>query len=210
MNIKKVLLEKFNTGEFEYKGAKRIFELLGVKSNSEKDIIRGFLNELEKDGLIVYDNGKYVLFEHSNLIKGVIKGNERGFAFLIPEKQGESDYFLPPRNLNGALHGDTVIIKKVTASRKGSSDEGEVISILSRGVKRLTGTVHTVLPDRIAASTYMCAAAAAGGTVKITNIIPKHLESITAKLAEMGADEFLLEVDSLEFLVLKVELEGLL
>ncbi|MBO5713679.1 MAG: ribonuclease R [Clostridia bacterium] len=140
MKLKNSILEKFNSGEFEYKGAKRIFELLGVKSNFEKDIIRSVLNELESDGVIVYDNGKYLLLEHSGFIKGVLKGNERGFAFLIPEDKTLGDYFIPARNLNGALNGDTVIIKKVAASRTGSSDEGVVTQILSRGVKKLTGT----------------------------------------------------------------------
>ena len=110
MKIKESILEKFNTGEFEYKGAKRIFELLGVKSNFEKDVIRGFLNELEAEGKIVYDSGKYVLFEHSNFVKGVIKGNERGFAFLI-RSDGEADLFIPPKYLNGAYQGDKVLVK---------------------------------------------------------------------------------------------------
>lgn len=55
-----------------------------------------------------------------------------------------------------------------------------------KGVSELHSTTYAIIPDMIEAGTYMCAAAAAGGTVKITNIIPKHLESITAKLAEMG------------------------
>ena len=80
------------------------------------------------------------MLEHSNFIKGVIKGNERGFAFLIPEDKTIQDFFIPARNLNGALNGDTVIIKKVVASRTGSSDDGVVTQILSRGVKKLTGT----------------------------------------------------------------------
>ena len=153
MNLKQSILEKFNSGELEFKGAKRIFEILGVKSNFEKDIIRGFLNELEKEGKIVYDSGKYVLLQNSKFIKGVIKGNERGFAFLIPENPTVNDFFIPSRNLHGALNGDTVIIKQVVNSRKGSSDEGEVTNILSRGVTKLVGTFQGengfgfVIPD---------------------------------------------------------------
>lgn len=153
MNIKEVLIQKFNNGEIEFKGAKRIFEILGVKSNFEKDIIRGLLNELESEGKIVYDNGKYVLLENSSFIKGIIKGNERGFAFLIAENKEINDYFIPPRNLHGAMHGDTVIIKQVKNSRSGSSDEGEVINILTRGIKKLVGTFQGengfgfVIPD---------------------------------------------------------------
>lgn len=56
-----------------------------------------------------------------------------------------------------------------------------------RGVKRLGGGTYTIIPDQIEAGTYMAAAAAVGGNVLIENIIPKHLDCITAKLREMGA-----------------------
>ena len=56
-----------------------------------------------------------------------------------------------------------------------------------RGVKRLGGGAYTIIPDQIEAGTYMAAAAAVGGNVLIENIIPKHLDCITAKLREMGA-----------------------
>jgi UDP-N-acetylglucosamine 1-carboxyvinyltransferase len=55
------------------------------------------------------------------------------------------------------------------------------------GVKELKGCNYSVIPDQIEAGTYMIAAAACGGEVKINNVIPKHLESISAKLIEMGA-----------------------
>jgi UDP-N-acetylglucosamine 1-carboxyvinyltransferase len=57
-----------------------------------------------------------------------------------------------------------------------------------RGVKQLKGGTYSIIPDQIEAGTYMVAAAATGGEVLIKNIIPKHLESITAKLEEMGAE----------------------
>ena len=55
-----------------------------------------------------------------------------------------------------------------------------------RGVKKLRGGVYSIIPDQIEAGTYMTAVAAAGGEVRINNIIPKHLDCITAKLVEMG------------------------
>ena len=57
-----------------------------------------------------------------------------------------------------------------------------------RGVPRLTGGTYSIIPDQIEAGTYMAAAAAAGGEVLIKNVIPKHLECITAKLTEMGVE----------------------
>jgi len=57
-----------------------------------------------------------------------------------------------------------------------------------KGVEKLGGCIHTVIPDQIEAGTYMIAAAAAGGDVLVDNVIPKHLEAITAKLKEMGVN----------------------
>lgn len=54
------------------------------------------------------------------------------------------------------------------------------------GVKRLIGCNYSIIPDQIEASTYMMAAAVCKGDVLIKNIIPKHLESVSAKLIEMG------------------------
>ncbi len=62
----------------------------------------------------------------------------------------------------------------------------DVIKI--EGVKRFGGAEHAVIPDRIEAGTFMLAAAAVGGDLVIGEVIPKHLEAITAKLKEMGAE----------------------
>ena len=56
------------------------------------------------------------------------------------------------------------------------------------GVERLTGGSYAIIPDQIEAGTYMAAVAAAGGQVLVKNIIPKHMDCITAKLVEMGVE----------------------
>ena len=55
-------------------------------------------------------------------------------------------------------------------------------------LKNLHGTKHTIIPDRIEAGTFMIMAAAAGDGVTIDNVIPFHLEALTAKLREMGVN----------------------
>ena len=60
----------------------------------------------------------------------------------------------------------------------------DVIKI--KGVEKLHGCTYAIIPDMIEAGTFMFAAAATGGNVKINNVIPKHLDSISAKLSEMG------------------------
>ena len=59
-------------------------------------------------------------------------------------------------------------------------------TIKVRGVERLSGGTYCIIPDQIEAGTYMTAVAATGGQLLIKNIIPKHMECISAKLMEMG------------------------
>lgn len=59
-------------------------------------------------------------------------------------------------------------------------------TIRIRGVERLHGTTYGVIPDQIEAGTFMCAAAVTRGNILIKNLIPKHMESIAAKLRDMG------------------------
>ena len=61
-------------------------------------------------------------------------------------------------------------------------------TIKIRGVERLRGGSYAIIPDQIEAGTYMAAVAAAGGQVLVKNIIPKHMDCITAKLVEMGVE----------------------
>ena len=73
-------------------------------------------------------------------------------------------------------------LNSMGANVKGAGTD--VIRI--KGVESLHGSEYTIIPDQIEAGTFMMAAAATHGDVTVKNVIPKHLESITAKLDEMG------------------------
>ncbi len=75
-------------------------------------------------------------------------------------------------------------LNSMGADVKGAGTD--VIKI--RGVRRLRGGMYSIIPDQIEAGTFMAAVAACGGQVLVKNIIPKHLECITAKLKEMGVE----------------------
>jgi len=74
------------------------------------------------------------------------------------------------------------LLNSMGAIIKGAGTE----TIRIEGVKEMHGCRHSIIPDRIQAGTYMIAAAATRGDVVIDNVIPKHLEALTAKLLEMG------------------------
>ena len=61
-------------------------------------------------------------------------------------------------------------------------------TIKIQGVDRLRGGSYAIIPDQIEAGTYMAAVAATGGQILVKNIIPKHMDCITAKLVEMGVE----------------------
>lgn len=75
-------------------------------------------------------------------------------------------------------------LNSMGANIKGAGTD--VIRI--RGVQHLHGTEYSVIPDQIEAGTFMFAAAATRGDVTVKNVIPKHLESISAKLIEIGCE----------------------
>lgn len=81
------------------------------------------------------------------------------------------------------------IIDVVTLLNKmGANIRGAGTSVIRvEGVDKLTGTTHTIIPDRIEAGTYISAAVAMGEDVLINNVIYEHIESFVAKLDEMGA-----------------------
>ncbi|MNH87758.1 UDP-N-acetylglucosamine 1-carboxyvinyltransferase 2 [compost metagenome] len=74
------------------------------------------------------------------------------------------------------------LLNSMGAIIKGAGTE----TIRIEGVREMHGCRHSIIPDRIQAGTYMIAAAATRGNVLIDNVIPKHLEALTAKLIEMG------------------------
>lgn len=74
------------------------------------------------------------------------------------------------------------LLNNMGANIKGAGTE----NIRIEGVQQLHGCRHSIIPDRIQAGTYMIAAAATRGDVLVDNIIPKHMEAVTAKLQEMG------------------------
>ncbi|MGN0455121.1 MAG: UDP-N-acetylglucosamine 1-carboxyvinyltransferase [Ruminococcus sp.] len=75
-------------------------------------------------------------------------------------------------------------LNSMGANIKGAGTD--VIKI--RGVEYLHGVTYSIIPDQIEAGTYMCAAAATRGAITVNNVTPKHLDSITAKLREMGVE----------------------
>ncbi len=86
------------------------------------------------------------------IIEGVLQGNERGYAFLIPlDEKIKEDYFIPHSELKGGMHGDRVLCE--TTDYSGNRTTARVLKILERGIEKLVGTYFStrtggfVVPD---------------------------------------------------------------
>jgi len=121
---------------------------------SERDMLLKTLNYLEKQGLIVKSRGgKYGVPEKMNLIVGQLEGHPGGYAFLIPDNPELDDIYISRQDMNGAMHGDRVLVRPKISAKGDSKAEGEVIRILKRALKTVVGNVERgkhfsfVVPD---------------------------------------------------------------
>ncbi|MBQ7879186.1 MAG: ribonuclease R [Clostridia bacterium] len=139
MSAKQSILESFEDGTLAGATVDEILKILKIPYREKKRLL-SVLIELEKDGVIFQnEQGRYGTSEQLGLIKGTLVGNERGFAFLVPETktEGVKDYFIPHRSLHGAMHGDVVLAE---LSPYRSDDEASVVKIISRGYRTIVGT----------------------------------------------------------------------
>ena len=103
--------------------------------NNTKDVLESLL----KDGKVVeVAPGKFKLISDTNLIKGKLIGNNKGFAFVEVIDPNVPDFFVPPTKLNGAFNGDTVLIRPLNIT--DLSQEAEVVRILERNNTTVVGT----------------------------------------------------------------------
>ena len=141
MSSSEKLFALFESGELANVTVSEICKSLGIPYR-EKSRVSSLLDELCDAGKLYQNNGgRYGTIEQLGLIKGTISGNERGFAFLIPndKEQFEKDFFIPRKFLHGALHGDVVLGERAY-EYSDSDDEVKVVKILSRGYEKIVGT----------------------------------------------------------------------
>ena len=114
-------------------------DALGFNSADELKELLKLLNKLE-DELKIYRTKKnnYLLFTNSHLKIGTMIANKKGYGFV--DIEGDEDVFIPPTNMNGAIHGDKVIVE--ITSPKGIDLEGRILKIVDRKFKQMVGEVY--------------------------------------------------------------------
>lgn len=139
MKAKQILLQKIQDGSFALLTDTEIAKRLRLKKQ-EAYALRDMLHALVREGELLCDSRyRFGTAEQFCAKKGTISGNERGFAFFMPD-DGSDDLFIPRQNVNGALHGDTVL----AIPAKAYGDSGEVLAVIDRGYKTFVGTYRAV------------------------------------------------------------------
>lgn len=125
---------------------------LGVEAHA-MPALTAMLDDMVLGGAVrAFPGHRYRIAEHVSTIdgeggarpvrerEGVLTMNPRGFGFVGSPGTGEADVFVSPEGLDGAMHGDRVIVRVARVSQKGP--EGEIVRVVSRGVKRVPGTLR--------------------------------------------------------------------
>ncbi|MBP5242930.1 MAG: RNB domain-containing ribonuclease, partial [Clostridia bacterium] len=142
MSLKDKIYANFKNGKLSFRTQKEICIFLSIR-RGEQRIIEKSLKELCDEGALCHDEHyRYATPTQMGALTGTVSASKGGYAFLIPDDREKypSDFFIPGRGLNGALHGDKVLAIPHRSAK--SDDEVRVISVLERGYSEIVGTLY--------------------------------------------------------------------
>ena len=131
------ILKKYNRAlTFE-----EIDSALNIKTVEETTELIQALKELEEEVEIYHSNkDKYMIFENSNLRKGIMRTNKKGFGFVDISNQ-EEDIFVGMDNMNGAINGDTVLVE-ILSNKPDGRIEGRIVRVVKRELSTVVGEIY--------------------------------------------------------------------
>ena len=153
MSMREIIVEFMKQPKYKPMLKEELAVAFKIDRKDQREFFKS-LESMEKEGIILKArNERYGLLNNEYMALGVLEGNEKGFGFVISKDRPGEDVFISAENMNGAMHGDKVvvnIIKRREASRK---QEGEIIRILERANETVIGTYEGngnfgfVIPD---------------------------------------------------------------
>ncbi len=118
-----------------------VFELEEKLGTSNLEELLLVLKEMEDETTIYHTNkDKYMLFEDSHLEKGILHSNKKGFGFVDVDRL-EEDIYIDKDHINGALHGDLVIVE-ITSKKNIGRLEGRILRVLKHESNTYVGEIN--------------------------------------------------------------------
>lgn len=152
-NLQQRLLDFMREEEYRPLTVQEIESQFGFEDADEfKELVKTLVKLEEKGYVIRSKSNRYGVPERMNLLRGKFIGHARGFGFVAPEEEGMDDIFIPPTEVNGAMNGDTVLVR-VSSASSGDRREGSITKIAERGISKVVGQFQDnkgfgfVLPD---------------------------------------------------------------
>ena len=119
-------------------GVYEINDLLGLKTSDDlKELLECLENMIDNLKIYHTNKDKYMLFENSHLKTGKLIVNKKGYGFV--DIEGKDDVYVASSNMNGAIHGDLVVVE--ITSKSGMELEGRILKIVKRELKTVVGTI---------------------------------------------------------------------
>ena len=153
MNFKEKILAFMKEEAYKPLTFQELLQVFEIEGKMKKALLVA-LNELEDEGKIIFTRTeRYGIPEKMNLIIGTLEGHQKGYAFLRPDDKNMKDIFISPVDMNGAMHGDRVIVRPMKVLEDVKSPEGKVIRIIERANQFVIGTFQKsrhfgfVVPD---------------------------------------------------------------
>jgi ribonuclease R len=98
------------------------------------------LNQLEQAGKIMRTRrNRYGVPERMNLLPGRLQAHAKGFGFLLPDNKEHPDVYIHANDMNGAMNGDTILVRITSKSAAGGKLEGEVVRVVNRAITQIVG-----------------------------------------------------------------------
>ena len=140
--LKEDVIKFIKTNKKKYKNKNEFILSLALFYNENYNDVKKVVDNLILHGSIIDEYGKFKLLEDTNFVKGVLIGNNKGYAFVDVADPNVPDFFIPPNKLGGAFNGDTVLIRPL--GKTEMSQEAEVIKVLERNNTTIVGTFKKI------------------------------------------------------------------
>lgn len=209
MNFVDTIEQMLRNSKQKYFTLDQIIKLCGFTVGFDKRAVIGAVDELVKrDKLVKTARNKFTLPTNAGAVRGKVIGNNRGFVFVRPDSPDVSDIYVAEKDTNGAVHGDTVLVRLISKPKQKNrkydpkqSKSGEIIKIIERNIKNVVGVFsvnaggNIVVPDdtRFTDTIFIPAGKTLGATtnskvlVKITDY-PSKISMAKGEVIEVLGD----------------------
>ena len=143
ISIKDILLKFMNEPAYKPMHISELAKIFDISKRDARDF-QDTIKAMEKEGSIIRtNNDKIALPERMGMIVGKLSVHQKGFGFLIPDDEEHQDVFIPSSFINGALHGDRVMVQITKEDIGKKKCEGEIVKIIDRANKTVIGVFES-------------------------------------------------------------------